>query len=115
MDVEQKQVRLQAGNLPGRFGGGARTAEKLIIAFAQQHLECGAYHRMVVNKQYARHAVAPARGRLMRTLVDPGAETNRIEPWARSTRSLRDQGSAALSPFTFGKPVPLSATLSCSR
>jgi hypothetical protein len=35
---------------------------------------------MIIDKQYSGHAAAPAKGKLMRTLVDPGAETNRIEP-----------------------------------
>jgi hypothetical protein len=48
---------------------------------------------MVVNEQNSGHAAAPARGRLMRILVDPGSETNRIEPFARSTRSFSDHGS----------------------
>jgi hypothetical protein len=35
---------------------------------------------MIINKQDSGHAAAPAKGKLMKRLVEPGAETNRIEP-----------------------------------
>src|SRR5690242_20716238 len=110
MHIEQQQVGLEARDLLVGLRGSAGAAEQLIFAVAQQHFQSGTDHRVIVDKQDSSHAAAPARGRLMRMLVDPGSETKRREPWARSTRSLRDHGSTWLPALE--NPEPLSATLS---
>src|SRR6478672_9879062 len=115
MDVQQQEVGLQLGDQPGRFGSSSSAAQELVVGAAKQHLEGSCNHRMIVDEKDTGHAAAPARGRLISTLVDPGAETNRIVPLARSTRSFSDQGSANVPPSPLEKPRPLSATLSSSR
>jgi hypothetical protein len=74
VDVEQHEVGLELRDLPASFGDASGAAEQLIAAAAKEHVEGGPDHRMVVDKQDTGHAAAPRKGRLMRTLVDPGTD-----------------------------------------
>ena len=100
---ESESIVLGRGNQHHRAKAAAATVEPRLSSVK---------FTMVIDKQDSSHAAAPS-GREMEMLVEPGAETSRSDPWARSTRSLSDRGWMIVLPLAAGKPQPLSATSSC--